>query len=146
MPVKKSYRIGRSPTGLGLFAVTPIKKRQFIVQYSGRRITSAAADKLERYRRNKFLFEINKQWCVDGVSRRNIGRYVNHACRPNAEAVIRRPSQRIDYVAAAKSVLAGNPVDLRQGLHRDVYRERRLPLRELPQAPRPQAQAATRLG
>ena len=102
MPVKKSYRIGRSPTGLGLFAVAPIKKRQFIVQYSGRRITSAAADKLERYRRNKFLFEINKQWCVDGVSRRNIGRYVNHSCRPNAEAVIRRPSQRIDYVAARR--------------------------------------------
>jgi hypothetical protein len=103
MPVKKPYRIGRSPTGLGLFAVTPIRKRQFIVQYSGRVITSATADKLERYRRNKFLFELNKQWCIDGVSRRNIGRYVNHSCRPNAEAVIRRGGiRRIDYVAARK--------------------------------------------
>jgi SET domain-containing protein len=102
MPAKKPYRIGRSRTGLGLFANGPIKNRQFIVEYSGRRITAKVADSLERYRRNKFLFSINKDLCIDGTSRRNIGRYVNHSCRPNAEAVIRRGTKRIDYVAARR--------------------------------------------
>jgi hypothetical protein len=32
------------------------------------------------------MFEINSRWTVDGSSRRNIGRYANHSCRPNAES------------------------------------------------------------
>ena len=99
---RKPYRIGRSFTGFGLFATAPIRKRQFIVRYSGKVISAAAADKLERYRRNRYLFELNKNWCIDGTTRRNIARYVNHACRPNAEAVIRRGKKRIDYVAARR--------------------------------------------
>src|SRR5689334_13916134 len=59
MPAKKLFRIGRSRTGLGLFAVEPIKSRQFIVRYSGRLVAAEVADRLERYRRNKFLFEVN---------------------------------------------------------------------------------------
>jgi hypothetical protein len=99
---RKPYRIGRARTGLGLFATHPIKSRQFIVRYSGKVIPSETADRLERYRRNRFLFELNKQWCIDGTTRRNIARYVNHSCRANAEAVIRRGTKRIDYVAARR--------------------------------------------
>ncbi|HET7847469.1 MAG TPA: SET domain-containing protein [Pseudolabrys sp.] len=99
MPSKKLFRIGRSHTGLGLFAVEPIKSRQFIVRYSGRLVAAEVADRLERYRRNKFLFEVNRHWCIDGTTRRNLARYVNHSCRPNADAVIRRGTRRVDYVA-----------------------------------------------
>ncbi|HEU4661730.1 MAG TPA: SET domain-containing protein-lysine N-methyltransferase [Pseudolabrys sp.] len=99
MSAKKLFRIGRSRTGLGLFAIAPIKKNQFIVRYSGRLVAAEVADRLERYRRNKYLFEINKNWCIDGTSRKNLGRYVNHSCRPNADAIIRRGTKRVDYVA-----------------------------------------------
>src|SRR5262249_56440478 len=44
---RKPYRVGRSPTGLGLFATAPIEKGAFIVEYKGRRITNAQAKRLE---------------------------------------------------------------------------------------------------
>jgi SET domain-containing protein len=85
MPRKRSFRVGRSRTGLGLFATAPIKKRAFIVQYSGRKLTTEQADILEA-RGNRYLYEINSRWTIDGTSRRNLGRYANHSCRPNAES------------------------------------------------------------
>ena len=32
------------------------------------------------------MFEINSRWTIDGSSRRNLARYANHSCRPNAES------------------------------------------------------------
>ena len=85
MPRKKLFRVGRSRTGLGLFAAAPIKKKTFIVEYRGRRLTTEQADKLQA-RGNRYLYEINSRWTVDGTSRNNLGRYANHSCRPNAES------------------------------------------------------------
>ena len=79
------YRVGRSRTGLGLFATAPIKKRAFIIEYKGRRITNAQAQRLEA-RGSRYMYELNRRWTVDGSSRRNIARYANHSCRPNAES------------------------------------------------------------
>jgi SET domain-containing protein len=81
----KPFRVARSRTGLGLFATEPIKKRAFIVEYTGRLLTTEQAEKLEA-RNAKYLYEINSRWTIDGKSRRNIGRYANHSCRPNAES------------------------------------------------------------
>ena len=44
------------------------------------------------------MFEINSRWTIDGSSRRNVARYVNHSCRPNVEAIERRGGV-IVYVA-----------------------------------------------
>jgi uncharacterized protein len=74
-------RIGRSLAGLGMFAVAPIRKGQFIARYSGRKIDTDTADELD----NKYLFEINARWTIDGSTRRNRARYINHSCRPNSE-------------------------------------------------------------
>ena len=86
----KPYRVGRSHTGLGLFATVPIKKHALIVEYSGPRIPTAEAHARERAGRSKYMFEISNRWTIDGGSRDNIARYVNHACRPNAESVLTR--------------------------------------------------------
>ena len=85
MARNRAFRIGRSRTGLGLFATAPIKKSAFIVEYKGRKLTTEQANKLEA-RGNRYLYEINSRWTIDGSSRKNPGRYVNHSCRPNAEA------------------------------------------------------------
>jgi SET domain-containing protein len=85
MSRKRSFRVGRARTGLGLFATEPIKKRAFIVEYKGRKLTTEQADKLEA-RGNRYLYEINSRWTIDGTSRKNLGRYANHSCRPNAES------------------------------------------------------------
>jgi uncharacterized protein len=83
-------RIGRAPTGLGLFAQKPIAKRAYIVTYQGKRIPTKEAHRRERAGKAKYMFELNDRWSIDGSSRRNLGRYINHACRPNCEAVLRK--------------------------------------------------------
>jgi uncharacterized protein len=85
----KPYRVGRCATGLGLFATAEIAKGAFIVEYKGRRISTAQAARLEA-RGARYLYEINRRWTVDGSSRRNIARYANHSCRPNAESDVVR--------------------------------------------------------
>lgn len=55
------------------------------MEYKGRRITHAEADRREA-RGSRYMFELDERWTIDGSSRRNVARYVNHSCRPNAEA------------------------------------------------------------
>jgi SET domain-containing protein len=81
----KLFRVGRSRTGLGLFAITPIAKGMAIVEYKGRRLSTWEAHEREQRAGSKYMFELNSRWSIDGSSRRNLARYVNHACRPNAE-------------------------------------------------------------
>jgi len=78
---RRPYRIGRSRTGLGLFATEDIPKGRFIIRYMGPKLTNEQADRAE----NKYLFELNNRWTIDGKSRKNTARYINHSCRPNAE-------------------------------------------------------------
>lgn len=82
----RSFRVGRSTTGLGLFATRPIKRTAYIVTYRGRRLTDSEAERHDA-RGAKYLFVVNSRWTIDGSPRWNLGRYVNHSCRPNAKAV-----------------------------------------------------------
>ena len=84
---RRSFRVGRSLIGLGLFAIRPIKKREKIIEYRGRRVSAEEAARLER-RGNLYLYEINSCVTIDGKARSNLARYVNHSCNPNAEAYI----------------------------------------------------------
>ncbi|HZP69338.1 MAG TPA: SET domain-containing protein [Pseudolabrys sp.] len=81
---RRSFRVGRSLTGLGLFATRLINKREKIVEYKGRRVSAEEAGRLER-RGNRYLYEINSRVTIDGTPRSNIARYANHSCNPNAE-------------------------------------------------------------
>ena len=81
---KRPFRVGRSHTGLGLFATKPIRKRSRIAEYKGPLLTTKQAEKLEQ-RGNRYLYEINSRWTIDGSPRSNIARYANHSCNPNAE-------------------------------------------------------------
>ena len=82
---RRPFRLGRSLTGLGLFATRPIRKRSRIAEYKGRLLTTKQAEKLEQ-RGNRYLYEINSRWTIDGSPRSNIARYFNHSCNPNAES------------------------------------------------------------
>jgi uncharacterized protein len=87
--MSRSFRIGRSVTGLGLFATKPIKRGVYIATYRGRRITTEEADRREA-RGARYQFELNKRRTIDGSPRWNLARYINHSCRPNAKPVGRR--------------------------------------------------------
>jgi SET domain-containing protein len=77
----RPFRVARSRAGLGLFATAPIRKGSFILRYIGRRVSNDEADEID----NRYLFELNSFWSIDGAGRRNVARYINHSCRPNAE-------------------------------------------------------------
>jgi SET domain-containing protein len=80
----RPFRIGRSRTGLGLFATRPIKKKSRIAEYKGPLLSLKKADKAERSG-NRYLYEVNSRWTIDGSPRSNVARYANHSCNPNAE-------------------------------------------------------------
>jgi len=85
----RPHRVGRSVTGLGLFATKRIKRGAYIAAYRGRRITTKESDQREA-RGARYMFALNKRWVIDGSPRWNVARYMNHSCRPNAKPVGRR--------------------------------------------------------
>ena len=115
MPVtasSKSYRVGRSKTGLGLFATMPIKKGTRIIRYFGPILDSRIPeqDDIE----NKYLFELNGRWTIDGSVRKNLARYINHSCRPNAESDV-RPRERKVFIRAIRNIEPGDEINYDYG-------------------------------
>jgi SET domain-containing protein len=112
MPAKlvpsRHLRIGRSKAGLGLFSRVPIRKGQYILRYSGRKIRTETADELD----TRYLFEINSRWTIDGSSRRNRARYINHACRPNAEVYF---VKHVIKIRAIKNIKPGDEITYHYG-------------------------------
>ena len=108
----KPYRIGRSRTGLGLFATKPIKKGSKIIRYFGPLLDSKKKkdDAIE----NKYLFELNNRWTIDGSVRKNIARYINHACKPNAESDV-KPRKRKVIIRAIKNIEPGEEINYDYG-------------------------------
>lgn len=109
---KKPYRIGRSRTGLGLFATKPIKKGAKIIRYFGPLLDSRKKkdDAIE----NKYLFELNGRWTIDGSVRENVARYINHACKPNAESDV-MPRKRKVVIRAIKNIEPGEEINYDYG-------------------------------
>lgn len=76
--------VKRSSAGLGLFAGVDIPRGKFVIEYFGELLTDEEADK----KGGKYLFEIDKKWTIDGTTRKNLARYINHSCKPNCYAEI----------------------------------------------------------
>jgi hypothetical protein len=112
IPKNKPYRVGRSSTGLGLFATKPIKKGAKIIRYFGPLLDSKKKkdDAIE----NKYLFELNNRWTIDGSVRKNIARYINHACKPNAESDV-KPRKRKVVIRAIKNIEPGDEINYDYG-------------------------------
>ncbi len=84
-PAPASVICKKAKSGLGLFAAQDIKKNTFIIEYTGNKITEEESTR----RGGKYLFEINSKWAIDGKGRKNLARYINHSCVPNATAEIK---------------------------------------------------------
>ncbi|MFG3591669.1 SET domain-containing protein [Bradyrhizobium sp. RDI18] len=112
IPSNKPYRVGRSRTGLGLFATKPIKKGTKIIRYFGPLLD--LKKKEEDAIENKYLFELNNRWTIDGSVRKNIARYINHSCRPNAESDV-KPRKRKVFIRAIKNIEPGEEINYDYG-------------------------------
>jgi uncharacterized protein len=109
---RRLFGVGRSRTGLGLFALKFIKRGDFIANYTGRLITNDYADTLW----TKYLFEINNRWTLDGSSKRNKARYINHSCRPNAESDVK--GHKV-IITALRNIKPGDEITYNYG--RDYF-------------------------
>ncbi len=88
-----SFAIRASPMqGLGAFATERIPAGERLIEYTGERLTPAAAD--ARYpdvageRHHTFLFAIDDDVVIDAAVNGNEARFINHSCNPNCDAVI----------------------------------------------------------
>jgi uncharacterized protein len=78
------FEIREAPgMGWGLFAREEVSQGDFIVEYTGIKIPTKEAD----VSKSRYLFEIDKKWTIDGETQSNRGRWLNHSCVPNVEAL-----------------------------------------------------------
>ncbi|MFA5169304.1 MAG: SET domain-containing protein-lysine N-methyltransferase [Candidatus Paceibacterota bacterium] len=100
--------VKKSSAGLGLYAKTPLKRGEFIIEYAGKLLTAKEANR----KGGKYLFEINSRWTIDGSERSNFARYINHSCCPNCEAYIVGKKVKI---RATKNIKAGEELSYDYG-------------------------------
>lgn len=102
---KQKYQVKRSIAGLGLFATEPMKRGDFIIEYTGELISTDEANR----RGGKYLFVVSDAKTIDGKGRDNIARYINHSCAPNAEAELDEDALRV-RIYAKKKILPGEEI------------------------------------
>ncbi len=89
--------------GLALYAISDIPKGVCIIEYVGRLIS----EKEEYTSNSKYLFSITSKKTIDGTERSNTARYINHSCKPNAEANIHKG--RV-FIMSIKKINAGDEI------------------------------------
>jgi uncharacterized protein len=103
-----ALRVGRSKTGLGLYAESEIPKGACVIEYTGVEITKEQEEKSN----SKYLFEIHARKTIDGAPRWNTARYINHSCRPNCEPNIYKG--RV-YIHARRRIKPGEELNYDYG-------------------------------
>jgi uncharacterized protein len=103
-------RVKRSKPGcgLGLFAVCDLAEGAAVVEYVGMRIPAAVADRLK----TRYIVEVDDEWSLDGSTRVNMARYINHACEPNCVGELE--DGRI-VIVTLRAVRAGEELTLDYG-------------------------------
>lgn len=104
-----NYQVKRTTTGLGLFATKRIPKGKRIIEYTGPLISNEEVEQSN----GKYFFGVNRKWSIDGSPRSNIARYINHSCKPNAEA--RLSSRRRVWIWSLKTIQPGEEISYDYG-------------------------------
>jgi hypothetical protein len=103
--------------GFGLFAKKKIPKGTKIIQYVGKYVTKDQAEEVEDQR---YLFELNDIFDIDGKVDWNPARLVNHSCDPNCEV------ENIDdeiWIVALKDIKTGGELSYNYGYGLDDYED-----------------------
>jgi SET domain-containing protein len=109
MPRNQStFAVKRTKTGLGLHALLVIPVNRRIIEYSGPILSADDAEELG----GKYLFGLDDNRVIDGSSRSNLARYINHSCRPNAEERLTR--NRI-WIWSIREIQAGEEITIDYG-------------------------------
>lgn len=107
---RRAFTIRRSKiAGKGGFATRRLQPGQFIIEYTGKRLTEKQADRLLEDDRRKrvhhtFLFQVSDGTVIDGGVRGGPAKFINHSCEPNCEAI--EEDGRI-FIHAKKNIQPG---------------------------------------
>jgi uncharacterized protein len=81
--VKIRVRVGTSCiAGQGLFAEQDIRQGTKIMRYIGQKITHEESDR-RLAAGNVYIFGLDERYALDGSTRKNTARFINHSCEPN---------------------------------------------------------------
>jgi SET domain-containing protein len=125
----------RSPIhGNGVFALEDIPRGTELIQYRGKLLTHAQADRLyggTSETGHTFLFTLNDEYVIDANHGGNTARWINHSCDPNCEAVLEeddgkdRRKDRV-FIEAKRSIKAGEELTYDYGITLDEPHTARL--------------------
>lgn len=103
--------------GNGVFARRKIAAGTRIIEYEGERISWKEALKREQLKAedstHTFLFSLDDGRVIDGGSRGNEARWINHACEPNCEA--REEDGRV-FIYALRDIQRGEELNYNYAL------------------------------
>ena len=108
--ITKKFKVAHGTHGLGLFTNIDFKKGDLVIEYTGKKISTAMADR----RGGQYLFELNNQWTIDGRGRENTARYINHSCQPNCYPEIDEFEKHI-FIYAKKTIKSGEELTYNYG-------------------------------
>lgn len=114
--------------GSGVYALVPIPEGTRVIEYLGERITKAVAlrrerERLDRQRRGDdgcvYIFELNKRHDLDGRTKGNVARLINHSCAPNCRSETIRGHI---WIIAQRDIPAGEELTFDYGYGYDEWR------------------------
>ena len=88
--MNKYYKKKSGINNWGLFASKAIAKGDKVIEYKGKKYTHKQVDEDEKFDNSKaiYLFTLNKKYVLDGDTKTNTAKYINHTCDPNCEVVL----------------------------------------------------------
>ncbi len=125
MPIKFPLNliVHKSPIhSKGIFAKSDIAKGARIIEYVGEKITnkeagrrfdaSQAVHNSDESNGAVYVFELNKQYSIDGNVSYNTARHINHSCDPNAKTDVIRGKI---WIIAIRDIYAGEEITYNYG-------------------------------
>ncbi|MDK6203498.1 SET domain-containing protein [Oligella urethralis] len=105
--------------GRGVFAIRDIPKDTLIIEYTGRRISAEEADAMwpvdpdDPY--HTFFFSLSSGETIDGGTKGNAAKWINHSCEPNCEAREGKNGYRV-YIYSLRDIKQGEELSFDYGL------------------------------
>ena len=133
---KKKLKFAKSGIhSWGLYALEPIEKEDFVVEYMGEYIRNPVAEaRQKRYERQGFdddyIFRVDADLLVDATRRGGLARFANHCCDPNCYSrIIQKGGKQRIALYSKRAIDAGEEITYDYKFDRDEDESKRIPCR-----------------